>query len=111
MDGPVSREDTHLLRSPFSVHSATGRIALPLHKDFVLDFNPCQAPTLNSVMQELDDAGLHSRASRGAGEWEHTSMGSHVQVMRTLTLQLEMDQYTQAPDAGEHIASFFFPPP
>merc|ERR1712216_958637 len=44
-----------LLKSPFVVHPKTGRVGVPIEVDTVDTFDPFTVPSINQLMQELDE--------------------------------------------------------
>lgn len=91
IDAEVSKHLNHLLKSPFVVHPATGRVCVPLDAKEVAAFDPTKdCPTVASLLRELnanssgggkagttaDDAPDASRA-----DWEKTSLKKYVDIL------------------------------
>eukprot|EP00382_Lankesteria_abbotti_P011330 CAMPEP_0113845156 /NCGR_PEP_ID=MMETSP0372-20130328/605_1 /TAXON_ID=340204 /ORGANISM="Lankesteria abbotti" /LENGTH=415 /DNA_ID=CAMNT_0000814177 /DNA_START=168 /DNA_END=1415 /DNA_ORIENTATION=- /assembly_acc=CAM_ASM_000359 len=56
LDVNVSKDIGHLLKSPFCVHLATGRICVPISSDDVDAFDPLDVPTLTALVKEYKTA-------------------------------------------------------
>lgn len=86
LDINVSRQQNHLLKSPFCVHPKTGRVCVPINPQKVEEFDPFSVPTLPQLMRELDEYNKdcsHEKGSVGSDEqerkkpqweWEKTSL-------------------------------------
>ena len=61
LDAEVSKHRNHLLKAPFCVHPATGRICVPVDPREAEAFDPETVPTVGQLLQELD--------ALGEGEW------------------------------------------
>lgn len=87
IDTEVSCHLNHLLKSPFVVHPATGRVCVPLDVDDVAAFDPEKdCPTVASLLRELN-ASRSGKAQQdqehGAtrGDWEKTSLKKYVDLL------------------------------
>jgi DNA primase catalytic subunit len=49
LDTPVSTQECHLLRLPFSIHEKTGKVCVPIAIHKAEHFNPLQVPTAKYV--------------------------------------------------------------
>jgi len=85
LDINVSRQQNHLLKSPFCVHPKTGRVCVPINPQKVEEFDPFSVPTLPQLMRELDEYNDDCIQEKGSGggeeqeekpqwEWEKTSL-------------------------------------
>lgn len=55
IDSEVSKHRNHLLKAPFCVHPATGRVCVPVDPRKVDDFDPETVPTVGQLLRELDE--------------------------------------------------------
>ena len=55
-DMEVSKRRNHLLKAPFCVHPATGRVCVPVDPEKVSEFDPEKVPTVGMLLRELDEA-------------------------------------------------------
>ncbi|PWN47988.1 prim-pol domain-containing protein [Violaceomyces palustris] len=70
IDSEVSKHLNHLLKSPFVVHPATGRVCVPLDPEKVADFDPeSDCPTVAQLLRELNSW----EAKNGGGGGKPTS--------------------------------------
>ena len=54
LDANVSKQQNHLLKSPFCVHPKTGRVCLPIDPIYADDFDPFTVPTLRQLCAQID---------------------------------------------------------
>lgn len=57
LDAEVSKHRNHLLKAPFCVHPATGRVCIPVDPQNVASFDPGTVPTVGELLGQLDSAG------------------------------------------------------
>ena len=65
LDAEVSKHRNHLLKAPFCVHPATGRICVPVDPREVDSFDPEVVPTVGQLLRELDALGDGEGATEG----------------------------------------------
>jgi DNA primase small subunit len=63
LDVEVTKHLNHLLKSPFSVHPKTGRVCVPINPARVGEFDPFKVPTINELMDQLNDAPSSQEAA------------------------------------------------
>lgn len=60
IDSEVTKHRNHLLKAPFCVHPATGRVCVPVDPRRVDDFDPESVPTVGQLLRELDELGSNA---------------------------------------------------
>ncbi|PWN23405.1 prim-pol domain-containing protein [Microstroma glucosiphilum] len=96
IDAEVSKHRNHLLKSPFVVHPATGRVCVPLDAKSVATFDPEEdCPTVALLLRELNEwerkngrGGVKMEDDEGKtsavvtkGDWEKTSLKKYVDLL------------------------------
>jgi DNA primase small subunit len=91
IDSEVSKHLNHLLKSPFVIHPATGKVCVPLEVDKVDNFDPIKdCPGVSQLLREMNKAMQQSgtsltqekgQLSNLKGYWDQTSLAPFVQVM------------------------------
>jgi len=110
LDNAVTEHRHHLLKAPFCVHPATGRVCVPIDPKHVEDFDPEAVPTIVDLLRELnhwiptvdgnvkehnateryidDSEGSQARL---LSDWEKTSLKPYVEMfqehIRGLTIE------------------------
>ncbi|KAN0059879.1 p48 polypeptide of DNA primase [Thecaphora frezii] len=88
LDGEVSKHVNHLLKAPFVVHPATGRVCVPLEASEVRWFDPDEScPTVAKLLRELNSFEAKQKAqgdkeaggARTAMDWQKTSLKPFVE--------------------------------
>ncbi|KAG2490169.1 hypothetical protein HYH03_011299 [Edaphochlamys debaryana] len=83
LDMEVSKKMNHLLKAPFCVHPATGKVCVPLEPPAVDAFDPDAVPTVGSLLGELQAAAAAREAEGGDAKppsepWRETAMAEAV---------------------------------
>ena len=96
IDSEVSRRQNHLLKSPFVVPPATGRVCVPLELDQVRTFDPQSgAPTVAQLLRELTRYESQHASQDPEGdrrsEWDRTSLRPYVEQLDRLSQRLMRD--------------------
>lgn len=76
LDAEVSKHRNHLLKAPFCVHPATGRICVPIDPREVDSFDPEAVPTVGQLLRELGTLGEGGDAGERAQN-QQSSTGMH----------------------------------
>ncbi|GJJ75145.1 DNA primase small subunit [Entomortierella parvispora] len=79
LDEKVSTNINHLLKSPFCVHPKTGRVCVPIEIENCEKFDPTEAPTTETLINELNQYDTDHPGSN-LQDWEKTSLASYVKV-------------------------------
>ena len=74
LDANVSKQQNHLLKSPFCVHPKTGRVCVPIDPDQAEKFNPFTVPTIRQLDEELNDWSLDAENKNRDGKSETTDL-------------------------------------
>ena len=108
IDAEVSKHRNHLLKAPFCVHPATGRVCVPVDPAHIDKFDPESVPTVGQLLHELDErsAGKDRNGNEENGsqhhsgrrfdflstqpklilfhiDWEYTSLKPYVDMLNT----------------------------
>jgi len=85
IDMEVTKHQNHLLKSPFCVHPATGKVCVPLDPASVFDFVPDAVPDVRDLLRELDRLSRSSAIpsipiipNPAPADWAATALHSHV---------------------------------
>jgi DNA primase small subunit len=91
IDSEVSKHLNHLLKSPFVIHPATGKVCVPLQVDKIEEFDPVKdcpgvAQLLREMNRAMKRAGISTSQEKGQlsslkGYWDQTSLKPFVEVM------------------------------
>jgi len=95
LDAEVSKHLNHLLKSPFCVHPATGRICVPVDPELVDDFDPLDVPTVTELLGQIDqwngDVDMDGSGKK-VQDWEKTRLKPYVDHFRRFTAELMRDE-------------------
>jgi DNA primase small subunit len=84
IDSEVSKHRNHLLKSPFVIHPATGKVCVPVDPKTIVDFDPDTVPTVGQLLRELEQAARDSASSGKTldpgREWAATSLKPYVEA-------------------------------
>lgn len=94
LDADVSKKMNHLLKSPFVVHPATGRICVPIDPQRADEFDPLGVPTVLDLLKEIDDWQGEESASgeKKLQDWEKTSLKPYIEQFRKFVAGLLKDE-------------------
>ncbi|KAH8113747.1 prim-pol domain-containing protein [Phellopilus nigrolimitatus] len=91
IDSEVTKHRNHLLKAPFCIHPATGRVCVPVDPARADEFNPEKVPTVGQLLRELDELssnampGVESETPGDGGprhsDWERTSLKPYVEML------------------------------
>lgn len=96
LDAEVSKHLNHLLKSPFCVHPATGRICVPVDPKTVDDFDPLDVPTVTELLGQIDqwDGDVEMDGSgKKMQDWEKTRLKPYVEHFRRFVNDLMRDEH------------------
>ncbi|KDQ06575.1 hypothetical protein BOTBODRAFT_70886 [Botryobasidium botryosum FD-172 SS1] len=80
IDSEVSKHRNHLLKAPFCVHPATGRVCVPIDPARVSDFDPEKVPTVGQLLRELDGVAAQNGEPHHS-DWTKTSLKPYVDML------------------------------
>ena len=81
LDADVGKKLNHLLKSPFVVHPATGRICVPIDLRKVEEFDPLSVPKVTELLIEIDE-WRGEDAEKKIPDWEKTSLKPYIDYFR-----------------------------
>ncbi|MBW0470017.1 hypothetical protein O181_009732 [Austropuccinia psidii MF-1] len=90
IDLEVSKHMNHLLKSPFCVHPATGKLCVPIDPTRAFAFDPTTVPDVRDLLRELDKdsktnpsgATEEDNASTKLPGWYYTSLRPYVEMFQ-----------------------------
>ncbi|KAL8289261.1 hypothetical protein RB597_001047 [Gaeumannomyces tritici] len=93
LDIEVSKKLNHLLKSPFVVHPGTGRVCVPIDTRNLEEFDPLEVPTVQSLLQEIDDwktpeSDADGSQGKTTQDWEKTSLKLYIEQFRAFVSAL-----------------------
>jgi DNA primase small subunit len=104
LDAEVSKKRIHLLKSPFVVHPATGKVCVPIDVSKVDEFEPASVPTVNRLLSEINEwdvmyrtgdskgADSEERAPSAVQDYEKTSLKPYVEYFKQFVVALNRDE-------------------
>ncbi|THH01494.1 hypothetical protein EW145_g6899 [Phellinidium pouzarii] len=98
IDAEVSKHRNHLLKAPFCIHPATGRVCVPVDPGRVDEFDPEKVPTVGKLLRELDElttdtameveseafgdsSGGQRQQQQHHSDWARTSLKPYVDML------------------------------
>jgi len=94
LDADVSKKMNHLLKSPFVVHPATGRVCVPIDPTKVEEFDPLGVPTVTQLLKEIDE-WEGDESEQKVHDWEKTSLKPYIDYYKTFVSGLLKDEKAQ----------------
>lgn len=97
LDIEVSKHLNHLLKSPFCVHPATGRVCVPIDPKDAEDFNPLTVPTVSHLLNEIDEYDAKHKPAEGEtadriADYEKTSLAPYIRYFKKFANQLVKEE-------------------
>lgn len=92
LDADVSKKLNHLLKSPFVVHPATGRICVPIDPRRAEEFDPLAVPKVTDLLQEIDEWQGSEEGDKKIQDWEKTSLKPYIDFFRGFVAALLKDE-------------------
>lgn len=93
LDANVSKQQNHLLKSPFCVHPKTGRVCVPVDPRTADAFDPFAVPTIPTLMNDAAEFDAEAGSSAAGGvvgeEWGKTSLKPYLDYFSTWLLPME----------------------
>ncbi|KAK9765570.1 p48 polypeptide of DNA primase [Basidiobolus ranarum] len=102
LDGNVSIQINHLLKSPFCVHPKTGRVCVPIDPKTCDEFNPLEVPTVSQLIQEINDYDQLNPVQdneRKLADYKKTSLKEHVEAFDEFVDRMVNDTVRSRKDA------------
>jgi len=97
LDAEVSKKLNHLLKSPFVIHPATGRVCVPIDVRRVEEFDPLGVPTVGELLAEIDAwKGEEGEGDAKMQDWQKTSLRPYVEYFRRFVDALIKDESAAA---------------
>jgi len=101
LDADVGKKLNHLLKSPFVVHPATGRICVPIDLRKVEEFDPLSVPKVTELLAEIDE-WQGEDAEKKIQDWEKTSLKPYTEYFRAFVVNLLKDEKDNGGIKREH---------
>ncbi|XP_034480683.1 DNA primase small subunit [Drosophila innubila] len=102
LDINVTKGFNHLLKAPFCIHPATGKVCLPFSASAVAKFDPTTVPTISQLLQEINAHDDKTKSYMEAPEdksrikdYKKTSMFKGVVVFEEFLRKMERNYKTK----------------
>ncbi|KAI1260289.1 prim-pol domain-containing protein [Xylariaceae sp. FL1019] len=92
LDIEVSKKLNHLLKSPFVVHPGTGRVCVPIDTSRLDEFDPTAVPTVQGLLEEIDNWKPDGESDEKVADWEKTSLRPYIEAFRSFVIALMRDE-------------------
>lgn len=117
LDVNVTRAVNHLLKSPFSVHSGSGKISIPFSVSAVAKFDPSTCPGINQLVEEINsfddemkdkisDSTTTTQGKSRIKDYKKTSMFKAVVVFDEFLHKLQNDVKVKAIEVSDADMTF-----
>lgn len=101
LDADVGKKLNHLLKSPFVVHPATGRICVPIDLRTLEEFDPLSVPKVTELLSEIDEWEGEDEEKK-VQDWEKTSIKPYTEYFRVFVANLLKDEKENSGVKREH---------
>ncbi|XP_078034870.1 DNA primase small subunit [Augochlora pura] len=103
LDINVTKGMNHLLKAPFCVHPKTGKVCVPLTANVIDKFEPDKAPTITSLIEEINQFDAKSTAEKEAHnlgktrikDYKKTSLNKSMRLFLEFLWNLEVERKGQ----------------
>lgn len=114
LDINVTKGFNHLLKAPFCIHPATGKVCVPFSQSAAAKFDPTTVPTIAQLLQEINAFDDKSKAIQETPEdkssrikdYKKTSMFKGVVVFEEFLRKLESSLKLKAIDVSDQKMEF-----
>ena len=116
LDIEVSKHLNHLLKSPFCIHPATGRVCVPIDSTKIDEFNPLAVPTVTHLLNEIDEYDTKHRSQEGTesvpsqteriADYEKTSLAPYVRYFKRFSNQIMKEEMNEKRSRDEASLDF-----
>jgi DNA primase small subunit len=107
LDVEVSKHMNHLLKAPFCIHPATGKVCVPLDINTVDSFDPDTVPTLSKLLAELNAVPAATLARHNTPS-ALTSLAPYIAFFEDFVKNVLVDEATGKDEVeGKEIGDLF----